>query len=73
MQEGSGFQHKIAHRLQAVDEVGFVADLLAFQVSVETAGNRGGGLACARVAEEVRDLARRGAEACAPVEPERTF
>jgi hypothetical protein len=73
MQESSGFPHETSYRLQAVDELRFLADLLAFQVSVETAGNRAGSLECGRVAEEVRHLARRVAEACVPVEPERTF
>jgi len=48
---------------KVVDEVVFQANILALQASVAAVGTGDNGLGYARAADEVRDLARRGAQA----------
>ena len=61
----SHFPSEAANRAKAVSEAAFLANLLALEASIETAG--AGECACesVRIAEDVRALAQCGAQAAA--------
>jgi methyl-accepting chemotaxis protein len=63
MREDNDTSRKLLKLMEVVDEVAFQASILALQASVAAAGAGENGLGFARTADEVRDLARRGAQA----------
>lgn len=66
MSENNGSSRKILKLARVIDEVAFQANLLALGASVERASTGADGLGFASVADEVHDLARRGALAAKP-------
>jgi methyl-accepting chemotaxis protein len=59
MRNDNGGSRKLWELVKVVDEVVFQANILALQASVAAPGEENG---FARAADEVRDLARRGAQ-----------